>query len=194
MVYDLDMISHISGMVIYKGGKSVVVEVDGLGYKVFVTGKTLETALEGKNITLWTHFAVREDAQTLYGFPTKEDLDLFELLVSVVSGVGPRSALNILNVSSAQALRRAVSTGDTAHLTRVSGIGKKLADKIILELKGKLVAEDGGLMPTDEADALEALKSLGFSHNAAREALEKVGGKITDTGERVKKALKILGK
>ncbi len=188
------MISHLEGLVIYKDNRSIVVSIGGIGYKVFVTGKTLDIAHEGKNISLWTHFAVREDAQTLYGFVTKEDLDLFELLVSAVSGVGPKSALNILNVSTAQALRRAVSTGDTAHLTRVSGIGKKLADKIILELKGKLEAEEGGLMPTDEADALEALKSLGFSHNAAREALEKVGDKVTDTGDRVKKALKILGK
>ncbi len=194
MVYDLDMISHISGTIIYKDGKSLVVEVGDIGYKVFVTGKTLGGVKDGNNISLWTHFAVREDSQTLYGFLTKEDLDLFELLVSAVSGVGPKSALNILNVSSAQALRRAVFSGDTAHLTRVSGIGKKLADKIILELKGKLDGEDGGLMPADEADALEALKSLGFGHAESREALEKVGDKVTDTGERVKKALKILGK
>jgi len=194
MVYDLDMISHLSGLVIYKDGRSIVVETGGIGYKVFVTGKTLDGAKDGKNISLWTHFAVREDAQTLYGFINKEDLDLFELLVSAVSGVGPKSALNILNVSSAQALRRAVSSGDTAHLTRVSGIGKKLADKIILELKGKLEGEDGGLAPKDEADALEALKSLGFGHAEAREALEKIDNKISDTGERVKKALKILGK
>ena len=188
------MISHISGAVIYKDDKSIVIDVGGIGYKVFATGKTLDTAHEGKKIELWTHQSVREDSLTLYGFPLKEELDLFELLVSVVSGVGPKSALNILNVSSAQALRRAVSTGDTAHLTRVSGIGKKLADKIILELKGKLEGEDGGLMPKDEADALEALKSLGFGHAQAREALEKVGDKVTDTGDRVKKALKILGK
>ena len=188
------MISHLSGTIIYKDDKSLVVDVAGIGYKIFATGKTLDGGHEGKKIELWINQSVREDSLTLYGFVTKEDLDLFELLVSAVSGVGPKSALNILNVSSAQALRRAVSTGDTAHLTRVSGIGKKLADKIILELKGKLESEDGGLMPTDEADALEALKSLGFSHNAAREALEKVGDKVTDTGDRVKKALKILGK
>jgi len=194
MVYDLSMISHLSGTIIYKDDKSLVVDVAGIGYKIFATGKTLDGGHEGKKIELWINQSVREDSLTLYGFVTKEDLDLFELLVSAVSGVGPKSALNILNVSSAQALRRAVSTGDTAHLTRVSGIGKKLADKIILELKGKLESEDGGLMPTDEADALEALKSLGFSHNAAREALEKVGDKVTDTGDRVKKALKILGK
>lgn len=188
------MISHLEGTVIYKDDRSLIISVGGVGYKVFVTGKTLDATHESKKAVLWTHFAVREDAQTLYGFVTKEELDLFELLVSAVSGVGPKSALNILNVSSAQALRRAVSTGDTAHLTRVSGIGKKLADKIILELKGKLEAEDGGLMPADEADALEALKSLGFTHAAAREALEKVGDNVTDTGDRVKKALKILGK
>ena len=188
------MISHLSGTVIYKDSRSIVLDIAGVGYKVFATGKTLDTAHEGKKIDLWICQSVREDSLTLYGFPAKEDLDLFELLVSTVSGVGPKSALNILNVSSAQALRRAVSTGDTAHLTRVSGIGKKLADKIILELKGKLEGEDGGLMPKDEADALEALKSLGFGHAEAREALEKIDSKITDTGDRVKKALKILGK
>lgn len=188
------MISRLAGTVIYKDDKSIVVDIAGVGYKIFATGKTLGGAHEGKKIELWTHHSVREDSETLYGFPEKADLDLFELLVSVVSGVGPKSALNILNVSSAQALRRAVSTGDTAHLTRVSGIGKKLADKIILELKGKLEGENGGLMPKDEADALEALKSLGFTHAQAREALEKIDSKISDTGERVKKALKILGK
>ncbi|HUD04017.1 MAG TPA: Holliday junction branch migration protein RuvA [Candidatus Paceibacterota bacterium] len=189
------MISHLKGAVIYKDEKSIIVDVAGIGYRVFATSRTLDAAHVGKEIALWTHFSVHEDSQALYGFVSKEDLDLFELLVSVVSGVGPKSALNILNVSSAGALRKAVATGDTAHLTRVSGIGKKLADKIILELKGKLDAEEsGGVLPSDEADALEALKSIGFNHSAAREALEKVDKKITNTSERVKKALKILGK
>jgi len=189
------MISYLKGTVIHKDNKSIIVDTHDVGYRVYATGHILDAAHIGKEIKLWTHFSVREDSQALYGFVSKEDLDLFELLVSVVSGVGPKSALNILNVSSAQALRRAVSTGDTAHLTRVSGIGKKLADKIILELKGKLDAEEsGGVLPSDEADALEALKSIGFNHSAAREALEKVDKKITDTSERVKKALKILGK
>lgn len=188
------MISRLSGQIIYKDTKSIVIDVGGVGYKVFATSKTLQTAHQNKNISLWIHHSVREDSETLYGFIEKSDLDLFELLVSAVSGVGPKSALNILNVSSATALGKAVATGDTAHLTRVSGIGKKIADKIILELKGKLGADESGLMPKDEADALEALKSLGFGHAEAREALEKVDSKITDTGERVKKALKILGK
>ena len=188
------MISHLRGATIYKNERFLVVDVGGVGYKIFATNKTLDAAREGKEIAIWTYQSVREDSVSLYGFLAKEDLDIFELLVASVHGVGPKSALNILNVSSAQALRRAVSTGDTDHLTRVSGIGKKLADKIILELKGKLESEDGGLAPKDEADALEALKSLGFSHNDAREALEKVDEKITDTGERVKKALKILGR
>jgi holliday junction DNA helicase RuvA len=100
-----------------------------------------------------------------------------------------------LNVSSVANIRKAVSSGDTSHLTKVSGIGKKMADKIVLELKGKFLAEESsGISLRDEVDALEALKALGFKHNDAREALKEIDPTITDTGERVKKALKILGK
>lgn len=189
------MITHLRGTVIDKEDRSVVIDVNGVGYKAFCTGQTIDRMKNGMEISLWTHLAVREDAQTLYGFLDKEDLYFFELLISSVSGIGPKTALGILNVSSAKAIRTAVSTGDTSHLTKVSGIGKKVAEKIVLELKGKFAAEASeGITLRDEVDALEALKALGYKHGDAREALKNIDPSITDTGERVKKALKILGK
>ena len=173
----------------------MVIDVNGIGYKIFTTEATITSLKESSSASLWTHLAVREDAQTLYGFRTKDELNFFELLISSVSGIGPKTALGILNVSSVSNIRKAVSSGDTSHLTKVSGIGKKMADKIVLELKGKFEAEESsGLSLRDEVDALEALKALGFKHNDAREALKEVDPTITDTGARVKKALKILGK
>lgn len=188
------MITHIQGTVLDKEERSVVITVNGLGYKVFVTGSTMEKLREGGQVILWTHLAVREDSQTLYGFPEKDELNFFELLISI-SGIGPKTALGILNVSSVSNIRKAVSTGDTSHLTKVSGVGKKIADKIVLELKGKFGAEEeSGISLRDEVDALEALKALGYGHKEAREALKSVDQSVTDTGERVKKALKLLGK
>jgi holliday junction DNA helicase RuvA len=188
------VITHLKGTVIDKEERAVVLDVHGVGYKIFVTGSTIEKTKEGTDISLWTHLAVREDAQTLFGFPTKDELGFFELLISI-SGIGPKTALGILNVSSVSNIRKAVTTGDTSHLTKVSGVGTKLANKIVLELKGKFGAEEeSGISLRDEVDALEALKALGFKHNDAREALRQVDKAIIDTGERVKKALKILGK
>jgi Holliday junction DNA helicase RuvA len=195
------VITHLKGTVIDKEERTLVISVGGasgsIGYKVFATAATIEKAHEGKEISLWTHLAVREDSQTLFGFPAKDELGFFELLISI-SGIGPKTALGILNVSSVANIRKAVSTGDTSHLTKVSGVGKKIADKIVLELKGKFGAESAGdangISLRDEVDALEALKAIGFGHKEAREALKEVDQSITDTGERVKKALKILGK
>lgn len=192
------MITHITGIVIDKEEKTLVIDVHGIGYKVFATAPTIDSAHEGKEISLWTHHAVREDSETLFGFPLKDELVFFELLISSVSGIGPKTALGILNVSSVSNIRKAVSSGDTSHLTKVSGIGKKMAEKIVLELKGKFGAESAGgtdgISLRDEVDALEALKALGYKHNDAREALKEIDPTITDTGERVKKALKTLGK
>ncbi|MBI5134542.1 MAG: Holliday junction branch migration protein RuvA [Candidatus Taylorbacteria bacterium] len=188
------MITHIKGTVIDKEERAAVIEVAGIGYRVFVTSTTQERLREGSEASLWTHLAVREDSQSLYGFPSKDELSFFELLISI-SGIGPKTALGILNVSSVSNIRKAVSTGDTSHLTKVSGVGSKLANKIVLELKGKFGAEEeSGISLRDEVDALEALKALGFGHKEARDALKEIEGTVTDTGARVKRALKILGK
>lgn len=189
--YDNRMIGHLKGALIHQDLKSVILDVAGVGYKIHTNTASLESQ-NGKTLAFWTYLAVRENALDLYGFVTKDELGFFELLLTV-SGIGPKSAMGILSVATLQNLRHAISTGDTSHLTKVSGIGKKNAEKIVLELKDKLEGwtGDGTGFVSDDVDALEALKSLGYGEREAREALKKVvDGK--DTGDKVKKALKIL--
>lgn len=188
------MISQITGQVILKAEKYIVIDTNGLGYKVFATTELLSIAKVEEKIKVWTYLAVRENALDLYGFSNKEELDFFELLITI-SGVGPKTAIGILNVATVGSLRKAISTGETAHLTKVSGIGKKIADKIVLELKGKLGSyEEINLGLKEEIDALEALKSLGYSHKESREALKEIDANLKTTSDRVKAALKHLGK
>lgn len=188
------MISKITGQVIHKADKFVIVETNNIGYKVFGTTDLLSLANLDQDIKIWTYLAVRENALDLYGFADKKELDFFELLITI-SGVGPKTAMGILNVANVDSLRKAVSTGETAHLTKVSGLGKKMADKIVLELKGKIGSyEETELGHKEEIDALEALKSLGYTHKDAREALQEIDKTITTTSGRVKAALKHLGK
>jgi holliday junction DNA helicase RuvA len=187
------MIGALTGRVLHKDLHHLVVDVGGVGYKVSVTTEVALEVKEGSTLSLWTYLAVRETALDLYGFLDKESLETFELLITI-SGIGPKSALGILNVASPATLRQAVASGDTSYLTRVSGIGKKNAEKIVLELKDKLkISEtDKGIDTRNEGDALEALVSLGYSERDAREALKKVPKEIVGAGERVKAALKNL--
>ncbi len=134
---------------------------------------------------------MREESLDLYGFPDLENLEFFEMLLGVPS-VGPKSALAILSLTSIETLRKAISTGDTTYLTKVSGIGRKTAEKIIVELRDKIGEDKTGMSLAGELDALEALKSLGYSQGEAREALKKVRGD-TDTNTKIREALKILG-
>ncbi len=182
------MISYLKGKIIEKDLKSVVLDVSGIGYKIYTKTASLN---KGKDTEFWTHLAVKENALDLYGFSKKEELDFFELLLSV-SGIGPKSAIAILSMASLSNLRKAIATGDTGHLTKVSGIGKKNAEKIVLELKDKIQDLSGETHSlSGDIDALEALKSLGYSEQESREALKKASD-VKDTGEKVKKALKLL--
>lgn len=187
------MISSLSGTVRHKELNSVIIDVGGVGYKVSVTTDTALEAMPSSPIFLWTHLVVRETALELFGFLEKETLDTFELLITI-SGIGPKTALGILNVATPAMLRQAVASADTSYLTRVSGIGKKNAEKIVMELKDKLKTgpEDRSVNTRSEGDALEALVSLGYTERDAREALKKVSKEITGAGERVKAALKLL--
>lgn len=168
-------------------------DVSGVGYKVLVTTETALEVTPSSPIFLWTHLVVRETSLELFGFLDKETLDTFELLITI-SGIGPKSALSILNVASPSMLRQAVASGDITYLTRVSGIGKKNAEKIVLELKDKLktTSEDRSVNMRSEGDALEALVSLGYSERDAREALKRVPKEMEGASERVKAALKLL--
>jgi holliday junction DNA helicase RuvA len=188
------MIAQIAGKVTYKDIRYIIVSAAGVGYKIFATNDTLIKVSEGDTATLWTYLAVRENSLDLYGFARKEELELFELLITV-SGIGPKSALGILSVTTLDTLKTAISSNDTSHLTKVSGIGKKTAEKIVLELKDKFDAhEDDGAGMKSEVDALEALKSIGYAHSEARDALKKIDKSIVSTGEKVKAALKLLGR
>ncbi|MDO8620330.1 MAG: Holliday junction branch migration protein RuvA [bacterium] len=187
------MISYVSGTVVEKEAKFVIVDVQGVGYRVFVTEETLRHLNIGATTKLKTHHVVREDTEELFGFLTDNDLKLFELLLSV-PGIGPKTALNILSVATPETLRRSITSNETAYLTKISGIGKKTAEKIVLELKEKLGKGEAGTTLKEEVDALEALKSLGYSHGEAREALKNLPEEVTSTSDRVKHALKLLGK
>lgn len=191
MEYYTGMIGHLKGTVLAQDLKSIILDVSGVGYKVFTNTTTLPTG-KAQNLELWTYLAVRENALDLYGFVKQEELHFFELLMTV-SGIGPKSAMGILGVATIQNLRHAITSGDVSHLTKVSGIGKKNAEKIVLELKDKLegLSVDLSHSVSGDVDALEALKSLGYGEREAREALKKVSD-ISDTGEKVRKALKLL--
>ena len=192
------MIASLAGNIRHKELNSITVDVGGVGYRVAVTTETALEAKVGSPISIWTHLVVRETALELFGFLDKETLEIFELLITI-SGIGPKSALGILNIVSPATLRQAVASEDTTYLTRVSGIGKKNAEKIVLELKNKLKfsKEDtstGSVQAREERDALEALVSLGYSERDARDALKKVPKNIEGASERVKAALKLLSK
>ena len=188
------MISHLSGTLLFRGTRYVLIDVAGVGYKVFVpleTFKVLPTKI-GEPVTVFTHLHGRETALELYGFATMAELEFFEQLIGI-SGIGPKSALGILSVAPLDSLKRAIASGETTYLTKISGIGKKIAEKIIVELRDKLGGPDGAPMTSDETDALDALVSLGYNIREARDALHKVPHTLVTIDQKIKAALKMLG-
>ncbi len=172
----------------------LILAVGGVGYKVFATKEALLLSKPDDAISLWTHLAVRETSQDLYGFTTEEEMRFFDLLLTV-SGIGPKSALSILDIATVEVLRSAISTGRAEYLTKVSGIGRKTAEKIVLELKDKVGVSAMGssaALKSDE-DALEALRALGYSSNEARDTLRKVPSEFENSNDRLREALKLLG-
>ena len=191
------MISFLEGTVLLAGEKFAVVAVGGIGYKVFAGADTLaKIPQKGGAVKLWTHDHVREDARELYGFLHYAELELFEMLIAI-SGIGPKGALGILGIAPVDTLKKAIAAGDTSYLTRVSGIGKKIAEKVVLELREKMagrgIAVDAPELKA-EADALDALVALGYSQREARDALAAVPAEMTRLEDRVGEALKRIGK
>ncbi len=168
------MIASIEGTVAASYSDHLVIVVGGIGYNVFVPRNTV-IVLEGEGVYLHTQLIVREDSLTLYGFSTLAERDLFERLITV-SGVGPKLALAILGTMSIDNLRNAVGSGQPELLTRVPGIGKKMAEKIVFELKDKLKGADGlissGAVSDVNRDVLDALTGFGYSIAEAQAALE----------------------
>jgi len=190
------MIAYLRGQVINKNLNYVIIEVSQVGYQVFCTENILNDLPIKAEAELYIHQQIREDSNDLYGFKTLADLEFFTLLLTV-SGVGPKSALGILAVASAGDLREAIMRGNVDLLTKVSGIGRKTAERLVLELKNKVVKISGDFIGHDSissigGDEIDALISLGYSLNEARTALNNVPPDISDRGERVKAALRSI--
>ena len=187
------MISYIEGKIKLRTGKFLIIAVGGVGYKVFALPDML---IKSKGEAgLWTHLRVREDALGLYGFESYPELEFFETLIQI-SGIGPKSAMGILSIAPLDTIKKAIASGEVSYLTKVSGIGKKTAERIIVELRDKMgqLDESSGAMFKDEQDVLEALKSLGYSPSEAREAIKKIPDSVSGVNARIKEALKMLGK
>ena len=165
-------IARLKGIVAECGPDWLIVDVNGVGYLVYSPAGTVAGAKTGAAIMLHTHLAVREDGMTLYGFATGEERGLFQTLTAV-SGVGPKVALAMLSVMPADELSYAIASGNAAALERAPGVGQKLASRIVLELRGKLVAEAPATLPGDESDVVSALIGLGYSQSEALEAVAK---------------------
>ena len=192
------MIASVEGIVGAITADSLVIEVGGIGYRVFAAPAILATAIAGRSLKLHTHHLVREDVQALYGFRTAEELGFFNLLLTV-TGVGPKVALAIVGSRPSADLQLAIMTGDQAVLVAIPGIGRKLAERVIFELKEKVAAAGiaAGAVGAGaaESEVVAALQALGYSLAEAREASHTaladatIGGTLED---RVKAALRTL--
>lgn len=184
------MIARLEGRVVARGVDHVVIDVRGVGYKVFVARQPA-----ADSVVLSTHHEVRDDAQLLFGFETLEELALFEMLIGVPN-VGPRAALSLLSSANVSALAGAIATGDAGALARAPGVGKKTAERLIVELRTKVrgvgAGRPGGPAITDD-DALAALTALGYSAAEATQALRGVPAQ-QDTADRVQAALRAMAR
>jgi Holliday junction DNA helicase RuvA len=195
------MIASIRGEVLDIALDHVVIEAAGVGYKLMATPSTLATLRRGSEARLITAMIVREDSQTLYGFPDADARDLFLTLLGV-SGVGPKIALATLAVYDAPTLRQALADGDVTALTRVPGIGKRGAERLVLELRDKIGAVGTGAVATSvnghavRGPVVEALVGLGFAAKQAEEAIDKVMANEPEasTASALRAALSMLGK
>lgn len=195
------MYAHIEGIVCDKSADSIVLDAHGVGYLLMVSTSTLSVAPPaGEKMKLYTVLSVREDALELFGFYSREEKAMYERLRGV-SGIGPRTAMQILSSLSVREISIALVTGDSNALTRVPGIGKKTAQRLVLELKDKV--EDAELTGSDvsasvakngpEAEAIAALISLGYASSEAARAVSKVAGQTDKPDELIFLALKSLG-
>ncbi len=196
--YDIDMINLLQGLVERQTEKFIVINVAGVGYKVFCPRQMLDRVAKiGQEVKIWTHLCPKENVWELYGFLSYNDLEFFELLITI-SGIGPKTALNILSVVSVDDLEEAIVLGNENVLARASGISKKTAQKIILELKSKVkkIAKSPSehSRVVDDIEAIDALVSLGYRLAEGRRALDAVPDNIAGLENRVKEALKRLSK
>lgn len=206
------MIGYLKGIIEEVESESLLLDVSGVGFRVYVPVSVLERGVRaGDDVKVYTHMQVREDGMQLFGFFDRDDLEVFQLLISV-SGIGPKGALAVLSALSADDLRFAVLSEDADVITKAPGIGRKTAQKLILELKDKFKLDDafekkfrhaeqgtgpaGATVPSDTdaaADAVQALVALGYSNTEALQAVRKAGiDETMDSEAALKAALKQL--
>ncbi len=188
------MIAKLTGEVSLIRKNFAIIDVKGVGYRVFLSEITLGKVSAKKETSLFIHTNVKEDHINLYGFEVLEELEMFELLLSI-SGVGPKAGLGILTIASPATLKSAIKKNDPGILTKVSGIGKKTAERIILELSNKIdsiiIIEDD---TEEEYEVIEALIGMGYSTGEAREANKKIPNDLVDISDKIKFALKSMKK
>ena len=191
------MIAYLKGKIIFKNENFIILLSGDIGYKVFML--SCQDKIDDE-VEFFTYLNVKEDALTLYGFSSYNELELFEHLISI-SGIGPKAGLGILSLADPETVKVAIAKGDSSILTRVSGIGKKTAERVVLELRNKFssldsdnVLQEKSKEINDHTDVIEALVSLGYSAQQAKKALANIPSEIKDVSERIKMALKEIGK
>jgi holliday junction DNA helicase RuvA len=184
------MIAYLQGKILQKTLTFIILEHQGIGYKVFVTPEVLEHAI-GDDISVYTYLKSGDDGQSLFGLPDFEHLQFFELLISV-SGVGPKGALGILSAAKLDTITHAIANQDADIFTRMSGVGKKTAERIILELRNK-VGTLGLSANTGRSDVFDGLLALGYSQREVRDIVSKLDTALSPE-EQLKQALKLLAK
>ena len=200
------MISYIKGLVADIEDNAVIIECNGIGYRIFTTPRVLQEDLRiGDDVAIYTYLQVKEDDMQLYGFTSRDDLAIYKLLISV-NGIGPKAGLGILSGLSADEIRFAVLSDDVATISKAPGVGKKTAQKLILELKDKFDLQEAFEQKLDnqstnasseanaaQQEAVEALSALGYSGAAALKAVKQAGSDgLEDVSKLLKEALKII--
>lgn len=190
------MIAHVFGVIVEKIGSSLIVDVHGVGYEIQVATGDFDAAVLDSSVKFYTYHHIREQSQELFGFSSLTAKRLFELLITV-QGIGPKAALSILSISDSETVRNAIANSDSVFITKASGVGKKTAERVVVDLSDKV----GHALRTDvnniglsnvisaNDEALEALMALGYNLNDATKALEGVSTDLS-TAERVTHALR----
>jgi len=192
------VIGSVRGAVVERNlGGEILVEVGGIGYRVLVPISAMPALEPGANVFLFTHQHVRDDALILFGFPTRDERDTFEALITA-SGVGPKLALAILSVHAPSSLRRCLTEDDLDSLVAVPGVGKRTAQRLLVDLKARLVVPDldltavpGSMAPNARAEVRDALVELGYANDEVREVFGQLGEEGT-VEERLREALRLL--
>ena len=200
------MIGYVKGVITHLFGDSCYVDVHGVGYRVYVAASTRDALSEGEEVTLYTYMSVREDAIQLYGFASMAEYDLFLLLISV-SGIGPKVGLGMLSGMPAESIMLAIYYGDVKALTKLPGIGKKSAERLVLELKDKInklgsVSASNEVTPTAATqratgvagETLAALLSLGYTEQEVAPEIERLDDGTKDVSQLLRAVLSSLGK